>query len=110
MRNYALTINEYIDYLLTLQDSIFKILPLYEEKNTYLLDYVDETIDEVIHIKTIIEDLPHGYWYVKTLANLKSLLEKVSEDNHGAVKKKVLNTTNLIGKEIKEIEEGLNGL
>ncbi|MCM3387329.1 hypothetical protein M3649_04170 [Ureibacillus chungkukjangi] len=110
MRNYALTINEYIDYLLTLQDSIFKILPLYEEKNKYLLEYVDETIDEVIHVKKIIEDLPHGYWYVKSLSNLESLLIKVTEDNHGKVKKKVLSTTNLIGKEIKEIEEGLNGL
>ncbi|RKJ73017.1 hypothetical protein D7X33_20975 [Butyricicoccus sp. 1XD8-22] len=106
MKNYGLTSNEYVDYLLTLQDAIFKILPLYEEGNEYLIDYIEETIDEVVYVKTIIEELPRGYWYTKTLSNLESLLQKVADDNHAIVKKKVLNTTNLIGKEIKEIEKG----
>ncbi len=106
MRDYGLTYNEYIDYLLTLQDSIFKILPLYEENNEFLIDYIKETIDEVVYVKLIIDELPHGYWYAKTLSNLESLLHKVTEDNHGIIKKKVLNITNLIGKEIKEIEKG----
>lgn len=106
MKNYELTFNEYIDYLLTLQDSIFKILPLYEEKNEFLIDYINETIDEVIYVKRIIEDLPRGTWYIKTLSNLESLLQKVNENNHKVVRKKVLYTTNLIGKEIKEIEKG----
>ncbi len=105
MRDYGLNISEYLDYLLTLQDSIFKILPLYEEKNEYLIDYIEEVIDEIVYIKAIINELPHGYWYAKTLSNLESLLQKVTEDNHAIVKKKVLNTTNLISKEIQKIEK-----
>lgn len=106
MKEYGLNINEYLDYLLTLQDSIFKILPLYEEKNEYLIDYIEEVIDEVVHVKVIIQELPHGHWYAKTLSNLESLLQKVTGDNHSIVKKKVLNTTNLISKEIQKIEKG----
>lgn len=106
MMDYRLRITEYIDYLLTLQDSIFKILPLYEEKNEFLIEYIEETIDEVVYVKMIIEELPHGYWYAKTLSNLESLLQKATEDNHGIIKKKVLNTMNLISKEIREIEKG----
>lgn len=104
MKDYRLTLNEYADYLTELKGSIFKILPLYEEKNEYLNDYIEDVVDEVIYVKVIINKLPHAYWYVKSLSNLESLVVKVKEDNHTHVKKKVLNTINLIQKEINEIE------
>lgn len=99
MKDYKVTLVEYQDYLTDLKSAVFKILPLYEESNEYLIDYIDDVIDEVIYVKVIISELPHAVWYVKTLTNLVSLKVKVSSDNHNAVKKKVLNTINMIQKE-----------
>lgn len=99
MRDYKVTTTDYRDYLIDLKGAIFKILPLYEENNEFLLEYIDDVIDEVIYVKVIISELPHSVWYVKTLTNLVSLKVKINSDNHNAVKKKVLNTINLIQKE-----------
>ena len=106
MRYGDLTRNEYIDYLITLRNSIYKILPLYEEENEFLVDYIMDVIDEVEYLKMIIEELPRASWYVKTRTNLYSILFEVYENNHSLVRKKVLNTTNLIKREIINVEGG----
>lgn len=106
MKDYRVTLNEYEDYLLKLRKNIFAILPLYDEGNEFIHVNVSETIDEVINVKDIINELPNGHWYVKTLANLKSLeIEVVKEDNLKVVRRKVLNTTNLITQEIDSINK-----
>lgn len=107
MKDFKLTLEEYQEYLTDLKSSVFKVLPLYEIGNIYLASYLDDVIDEVIHVKIIIENLPNSIWYVKSLANLESLKVKIKEDNHAIVKKKVLNTTNLIQKEIEQIENSI---
>lgn len=106
MKDYKVSINDYIDYLKILQKSIFKILPLYEENNKYLTDYIEGTIDKVIYVKEIIESLPNGNWYVETLGNLRKLRDLAEiEGQHKKIKKTMFESTNLIESHIKDISE-----
>lgn len=105
MKDYRLTLNEYVDYLTQLQKNIFAILPLYEERNEFITECVDDVVSELIYVKNIINELPHAYWYVKAGSNLEELLVEVGKDNHKKVRKKVLHTTNLIQKEIDNISK-----
>lgn len=106
MRDYNVSLTDYMSYLKTLQKSIFKILPLYEEENVYLCDYVSSTIDKVIFVKEIIEPLPHGDWYVDVLGNLRQL-ESLSKENnvHKKVKKLMFESTGLIQTQINNISK-----
>ena len=106
MRDYNVSLNDYMSYLRTLQKSIFKILPLYEEENVYLCDYVSSTIDKVIFVKEIIEPLPHGDWYIDVLTNLKQLEELSKQsDCHKKVKKIMFESTSLIQTQINNISK-----
>jgi len=101
-----LHINEYRDYLKTIQGVIFQILPLYEDRNKFLVNYVSDTYSEVEHVLDIIDIMPNGAWYPSALSGLRILKKEVAkENNHYAVKKKVLHLTGLIQKQIESIEE-----
>lgn len=96
-------IQEYLDYLKTLQKSIFKILPLYEEENIHLQEYVTDLYREVDNVLDIVKPLPHGAWYFTTKSNLKILIYEVQlKDNKKSVKKKTLHITALIESQITE--------
>lgn len=105
MRNYKVVLDEYIDYLYYLRKAIFKILPLYEERNEYLIGYIDDTIEEVIYVKEIIEELPHGMWYIQTLDSLLILRDEVLKSNNKKkVKKRVFSTGNTIIQQINQVQ------
>ena len=96
---------EYTDYLTTLQKSIFKILPLYEEHNAYLKDYVSDLYREIDNVLETVETMPHGAWYFTTKSTLKILTEEVIlKDNQKSVKKKVLHICKLIKLQLQDIE------
>lgn len=106
MRDYNVSLTDYMSYLKTLQKSIFKILPLYEEENVYLCDYVSSTIDKVVFVKEIIEPLPHGDWYVDVLSNLRQLESLSKESNvQKKVKKLMFESTGLIQTQINNINK-----
>lgn len=106
MKDYRVSLKDYYDYLKTLQKSIFKILPLYEEDNDYLNEYVNRTLDKVIHVKEIIEPLPYGDWYVDVLCNLKILEElSKSDNNHKKIKQVTFDSTKLLEVQIKIISK-----
>jgi len=121
-----LHMQEYKDYLKTVQGSIHKILPLYEELEKILgssssgkqlppqyiearknlVSYVLDWYDEVEHVLNIIEKMPHGAWYFSTKSGLKILAKEVAiADNHKKVKKKVMHITGIIQHQIREIKE-----
>lgn len=101
----VLHLKEYRDYLITLQKSIHKILPLYENNNAFLVEYVTDVRDEVKHVLDIIDVMPNGAWYPSTRAGLSTLIEETSKpDNHRKVKKKVMHLTGLLQKQIEKIE------
>lgn len=106
MKDYKVSINDYMDYLKILQKSIFKILPLYEESNKYIADYIEDTIDKVIYVKEIIEPLSNGSWYIEILSNLKKLRILVEvEGQHKKIRKTIFESTNLIESYIKDTRE-----
>lgn len=96
---------EYVDYLTTMQKSIFKILPLYEEHNAYLNEYVKDLYDEINNVLETIDCMPNGAWYCTSRATLKILRQEVClKDNHKSIKKKVLHICKLIKIQIQDIE------
>ena len=106
MKDYNVSLSDYHSYLKTLQKSIFKILPLYEEDNLYLCDYIRGTIDKVIYVKEIIEPLPHGDWYVDVLANLRQLEDlSAQKDKHKKIRQVMFESTGLIEAQINKISK-----
>ena len=99
-----ITEKEYRDYLIVLIPMVWKILPLYEEKNEHLVDYIDSVCTEVKGIKKIIGDLPSKVWYNRALAILEQLKEEVLIDQHRKIKKETFRVTSMIDKQIDELK------
>lgn len=106
------TERDYRDYLIGLIPSVFKILHLYEEKNEFLSEYISFLLEfELYGVSQAIGDLPKSVWYGKAvgalegiLLQLDSLSDPAIPDNHRKIKKAVLNTTNLIDKQIDRLK------
>ena len=99
-----ITEQEYREYLIVLISLVWKILPLYEEKNEHLIDYIDSVCTEVKGIKKIIGDLPSKVWHDRALAILEQLKEEVQLDQHKKIKKETFKITGMIDKQINELK------
>ncbi|MEK4025511.1 hypothetical protein [Sporosarcina sp. FSL W7-1283] len=113
--NRGLTERDYREYLINLIPSIFKLLPLYEEKNEYLIDFIDSLLHfELYGATEAIGDLPKGVWYGKTITTLegieKHLRQELSDpeykDNHKRFKREIFKITALIDKQIDQLRGG----
>lgn len=100
------TEREYRLYLSNLIDSVFKILPLYEDKNEFLDEYVESLLQfNLSNARELTEDFEVS-WYIETvttLTNLKENLKNNSDLTHKKVKREVFKLTNLINKELEEL-------
>lgn len=102
---------EYREYLIDLIDTVFKILPLYEEENEHLDEYMDSLLNfELYGVNEAIQNHPHRMWYMKTIATLEGVrknLETMSDpdlaDNHRRIRREILKTTALIDKQIDQL-------
>lgn len=97
---------EYISYMQQLKNSLFKILPLYEEKVPTINKHIDSVIFEVYHVREIT---PHydGAWLVQTQAVLNGLKEECNiDDNKDSVRGKVLTALDNIDKQILYFKDG----
>lgn len=107
MSNIAL--ETYKEYLVDIQKMVFKILPLTEEGNEYIYEYVDLVILEIAGMSSEIVDLPHGQWYARSLSLLKGLYEHVEllgdERDVKKTKKVTLKITNAIDRQLKEVND-----
>lgn len=99
-----ITEKEYREYLIVLIPLVWKILPLYEEKNEHLVDYIDSVCTEVKGIKKIIGDLPSKIWHNRVLAILEQLKDEVLIDQHKKIRKETFRITNMIDKQIDELK------
>jgi hypothetical protein len=100
-------INEktYRIYLIDLKDDVFKVLPLYEEKSETFIEYLDSLLFELYGLEFVIEGLPHGIWYVKTLSILEEIFHlEMDWENHKRVKKEVFSLLRLIDKQINQLK------
>lgn len=97
---------EYVDYLHSLIDSIFAILPLYEEQNEHLTEYIESVYFKVSNVKEIVKELDNGAWYVETLGVLNGLIKECTkEDNKNFIRKTVFGTIDVIENQIKSLEQ-----
>lgn len=92
----------YREYLIELKNMVFKILPLFEEESNTLDEYLESLCSELYGLKYVIVNLPHGEWYVRTLATI----EQIKEDrvSNKKVKKEVFKMLNLIDKQIDQLK------
>lgn len=95
---------EYRQYLMTLIPLVWKILPLYEEKNEHLVEYIDSICTEIKGLKKIIGNLPSQVWHDRTLAILEQLKEEVLIEQHKKIKKETFKITNMIDRQISELK------
>lgn len=92
---------DYRNYLIQLKDRVWKILPMYEEENETIADYIESVNFELHGLRGLIGDLPHGIWYVKSLATLNQLMiETTEKDRQKKVKKEIFKVLNTIDKQI----------
>lgn len=96
-----LTEKDYRNYLIDLKNRVFKILPLYEEKNDCLTEYIESVCFELYGLRTLIGDLPHGLWYVKSLATLEQIkIETSVFGQNKMMKKEIFKILNTIDNQI----------
>jgi len=108
-----LTQKDYREYLIDLKNRVYKILPLYEELSLYkeaseykdesdcLSEYIDSVTFELYGLRKLIGDLPHGLWYVKSLATLEQMkIETLKVGVQKKVKKEIFKILKLIDNQI----------
>lgn len=86
-------------------NDIFKILPLYEDKNTFLSIYIDSLIFKLRGIEiTDIECKDDYYSVLMILNSIKIEIENKEFDNQVTIKREVFKSINIIKKIISKLE------
>lgn len=69
------------NYIEVTKSRVFKILPLLEENNEGLYQYIDSLLFELYGIQYVIEAVKESYPYLSVLATLESLLDEIIVNN-----------------------------
>lgn len=69
------------NYLEMTKSRVFKILPLLEENNEGLYQYIDSLLFELYGIQYVIKDVKGSYPYLSVLATLESMLDETITNN-----------------------------
>lgn len=106
MKTY-LNKKEYEQYLTQLIDSIFQILPLFEEENPYLEEYIDSLLEFEIKGAVALQEVKKEKWYPIVITTLTSIHHKIKtkeEIKHKQMRREIFKMTNLIDDFKKEVE------
>lgn len=97
-----------VTYLDALVNSVFKILPLYEEGNEGVETYIESLLFDLNSYEDVIET-KHGAEYVQLMMTLTSLKKEViKEDSKKAViKREVFKCINVIKNMVGKLKEGV---
>lgn len=91
---------EYVDYMRSLKNSIFKILPLYEEEVSTLSQYISFVIFEVFHVRHSTSYY-NGAWLTRTQGILEGLIFECNiKDNKDFIKYVIFSLLDSIDKQI----------
>lgn len=103
---------DYVHYLVDLQNSIFKILPLCEENDPNISQYIDSVLFETKGLFGIIPSSKTSVWHLRTVSKLNNMCNNYSTeqlhdpDIHGKeIRREILSMLNEIDKEIKYYRE-----
>lgn len=96
-----------IGYLKTLVNSVYKILPLYEEENKGLEKYVESLLFELNGLDKVVP-LENSDEYISLMANLNSIIKevKLEDSRKSVVKREVFKSINIVKSMIGKLEEG----
>lgn len=94
-------------YLNTLVNSVFKILPLYEEQNVGIKTYVESLLFELYGLEEAVE-IEHSYEYIALLSTLESVKSEVESESSkkSVVKREVFKCINITKNMITKLEDG----
>lgn len=94
-------------YLSTVVNSVFKILPLYEEKNIGVGTYVESLIFELDGLQDVVS-IDNSYEYISLLSTLASVKREVLNDDgkKAIIKREVFKCINIIKNMVGKLEEG----
>lgn len=92
-------------YLNSVVDSVFKILPLFEEKNIGVQVYIESLILELCELDNVI-DIDDSYEYISLILTLKSIKKEVSREDsrHTVIKREIFKSINIVKNIISKIE------
>lgn len=94
-------------YLESLVNSIFKILPLYEENNVGVETYIESLLFDLDSYEDVVE-AKQSAEYVQLILTLTSLKKEVSKENNkkAIIKREVFKCINVVKNMISKLEEG----
>lgn len=94
-------------YLDTLISSVFKILPLYEEKNLGIETYVESLLFELYSLDKVIK-IENSYEYISLLSTLESIKKNITnqDSEKKVIKREVFKCISIIKNTIGKLENG----
>lgn len=94
-------------YLNAVVNSVFKILPLYEEQNIGVNKYLESLLFELYGLEKSVS-IEHSYEYISLLSTLESVKSEIekSDSKKSVVKREVFKCINIIKNMVGKLEEG----
>lgn len=96
-----------IAYLTSIVNSVFKILPLFEEQNIGVEKYLESLLFELYGLEKSVS-IEHSYEYISLLSTLESVKNEIQKEDSkkSVVKREVFKCINIIKNMIGKLEEG----
>src|SRR3990170_3254792 len=89
--------NQYFaNYFNFLIGKVWKILPMSEQKNIYLKDYMESLQRELIGNMNLVEDLKYDGYFITLLNKIEFLINE--EYNHDVCRKEIFESIEIIKK------------
>lgn len=94
-------------YLNSVVNSVFKILPLYEEQNVGVQTYIESLLFELYGLEDAVS-MEHSYEYISLLSTLESVKKEVAKEDSKkpTIKREVFKCINIIKNMVGKLEEG----
>lgn len=90
-------------------NDVFKILPLYEDKNDYLIVYIDSLLFKLRGLELQNSEYKHDYYSILTILNsIKIEIKSKEYNNKPIIKREVFKSINIIKKIISKLEVSKN--
>lgn len=92
-------------YLNSLVNSIFKTLPLYEEKNIGINSYLESLLGELYLLDKVVK-VEHGYEYISLLSTLELVRVEISKEDSRKhiIKRELFKSINIVKNLIGKLE------
>lgn len=94
-------------YLNAVVNSVFKILPLYEEQNVGIKIYIESLLFELYGLEEAVK-IENSYEYISLLSTLESVKKEITKEDSkkATIKREVFKCINVIKNMVGRLEEG----